>query len=128
MVELVQNTMDPVGHGGEGVGLAPIGHIVTVVGAKAKTVNVVTNITYQTGWNWDSAKSYIQNAIDQYFKELCQTWDDFENMVVRISQIESKILGCEGVLDVQGTTLNGSASNLSMAADEIPVRGTVNGK
>lgn len=127
LVELVQNEIDPVGHSGEGVGIAPIGHVVTVVGVQGKTVNVVTNITYQTGWNWDSAKSYVLNAIDQYFKELGQVWDEQENLIVRISQLESRIIACEGVLDISGTTLNGSASNLSLAVDEIPVRGTVNG-
>ena len=127
LVEQVQNEVDPVGHSGEGMGFAPIGHTVTVVGASAKTVNIVTTITYQTGWDWSSAKSYILDTIDQYFNELCQTWDDSENLIVRISQLESKILACEGVLDVQGTKLNGSTSNLTLAADEIPVRGTVNG-
>ena len=126
LVEQVQNEIDPVGHGGEGVGLAPIGHVVTVVGANEKTVNIVTTITYQTGWNWDSTQSYVLNAIDQYFKELGQVWED-ETLIVRISQLESKILACEGVLDVQGTTLNGSASNLTLATNEIPVRGTVSG-
>ena len=127
LIELVQNEIDPVGHSGKGVGLAPIGHVVTVVGVQEKTVDIVTNISYQTGWNWDSAKSYIQNAIDQYFKELGQTWDENESLIVRISQLESRILACEGVLDIQETTLNGSTSNLSLAVDEIPVRGTVNG-
>lgn len=127
LIELVQSEIDPVGHSGEGLGLAPIGHVVTVVGVKGKTVNIVTNITYQTGWNWDSAKSYILNAIDNYFKELGRTWDENENLIVRISQLESRILACEGVLDIQGTTLNGSTSNLSLAVDEVPVRGTVNG-
>lgn len=127
LIELVQNTIDPVGHSGEGLGLAPIGHVVTVVGVKGKTVNIATNITYQTGWNWNSAKSYILNAIDQYFNELGQVWDENENLIVRISQLEARILASEGVLDVEGTTLNGSASNLSLAVDEIPVRGTVNG-
>ena len=127
LIALVQNEIDPVGHSGEGVGLAPIGHVVTVVGATAKTVNITTTITYQTGWDWNSAKSYIQNAIDQYFKELGQVWDENENLIVRISQMESKILACEGVIDIQGTKLNGSTSNLSLAVDEIPVRGTVNG-
>ena len=128
VISVVQNTIDPVGHGGEGVGLAPIGHVVTVVGVRSKTVNIVTDITYQDGWNWDSAKSYILNAIDNYFNELNRAWDKNENLIVRISQLESKILSCEGVLDVSGTTLNGSASNLSLKADEIPARGTVNGK
>lgn len=127
LVELVQNEADPVGHSGDGVGFAPIGHIVTVVGVKGKTVNVTTNITYQTGWNWESTKSYILNAIDGYFRELGKVWDANENLIIRVSQLESKILGCEGVLDISGTTLNGSASNLSLAVDEIPVRGTVNG-
>lgn len=127
LVELVQNEIDPVGHSGQGVGLAPIGHVVTVVGVQGKTVDIVTNITYQTGWNWDSAKSYILNAIDQYFKELGQAWDEQENLIIRISQLESRIISCDGILDISGTTLNGSASNLSLAVDEIPVRGTVNG-
>jgi len=109
------------------MGLAPIGHTVTVVGVLENTVNIVTNITYQSGWNWNSAKSHILTAIDQYFKELGQAWDENENLIVRISQLESKILACEGIVDIHGTTLNGSTSNLSLAADEIPVRGTVNG-
>jgi uncharacterized phage protein gp47/JayE len=127
LVELVQNTIDPVGHSGEGVGLAPIGHVVTVVGVDGKTIDIETNITYQNGWDWDSAKSYILNAIDLYFKELGQMWAESEGLVVRISQLESKILSCEGVLDVSDTILNGSASNVSLGVNEIPVRGTVNG-
>lgn len=127
LIASVQNTMDPVGHSGEGVGLAPIGHVVTVVGVAEKTIDIETNITYQSGWSFESAKSYITNAVDKYFKELCQVWDENEGLIVRISQLESKILSCEGVLDVSGTTLNGSASNVSLADDEIPVRGTING-
>ena len=127
LIDVVQNEMDPVGHGGEGFGLAPIGHVVTVVGVRSRAINVTTNITYQSGWNWESAKTYILDAVDQHFHELCEAWDESENLVVRISQLESKILACEGVLDISGTTLNGSTSNLSLDTDEIPVRGTVNG-
>ena len=127
VVNLVQNTMDPIGHGGEGLGLAPIGHIVTVVGVKGVTVNVATTITYKNGWDWETAKSYITKAVDDYFHNLIREWEDSENLTVRISQLESKLLNVEGVLDVSGTTLNGSASNLSLADNEIPVRGTVNG-
>lgn len=127
LIELVQNSIDPIEHSGEGVGLAPIGHVVTVVGVNGKTINVETTITYQNGWDWESAKTYILNTIDQYFKGLSKEWEETENLIIRISQLESKILACEGVLDIQGTTLNGSNSNLSLNTDEIPVRGTVNG-
>lgn len=127
LVASVQNTIDPVGHSGEGVGLAPIGHVVTVLGVQGRTIDIVTNITYQAGWGWDSAKSYILNAINMYFKDLSKEWEDGEGLIVRISQLESRILGCEGVLDVSGTTLNGSVSNILLDVNEIPVRGTVNG-
>ena len=127
LIEVVQNEIDPIGHSGEGMGLAPIGHAVTVDGVNARTINISCKITYQSGWNWESAKNYILSGIDQYFHELCKTWDESENLIVRITQLESRILACEGVLDISETTLNGSSSNLSLNANEIPVRGIVNG-
>lgn len=127
LIELVQNEIDPVGHGGTGLGIAPIGHIVTVVGVESKTINIETSITYREGWNWESAKSYIFNAVDKYFNELRKAWHESENLIIRISQLESRILDCDGVLDVSNTTLNGSALNLYLESYEIPTRGTVNG-
>lgn len=128
LISNVQTAIDPVSNGGEGLGIAPIGHVVTVVGVQSTAVNIVATITYQTGWDWNTAKSYITKAIDDYFLDMCETWDESETLVVRISQIESRILACEGVIDIAGTTLNGSASNLSLDVDKIPVRGTVNGE
>ena len=46
-------------------------------------------------------------------------------MIVRIAQIEAAILTVPGVIDVTGTTLNGSAANVTLDAEEIPVLGTV---
>ena len=127
LIETVQNEIDPIGHSGQGMGLAPIGHVVTVVGVDSTIVNIDCNITYQAGWSWEAAKNYILNNIEQYFHDLRKTWVESENLIVRISQVESKILASEGVLDVSGTTLNGSSSNLILDADVIPVRGSVNG-
>ena len=127
LISTVQNIMDPVGHSGEGYGLAPIGHVVTVNGIENVTVNIEMTITYQQGWNWESAKSYILTAVDKYLKEVSEKWEDSTGLIVRISQLESKILDCDGVLDVSGTKLNGSAANLSLLENQIPVRGTVNG-
>ena len=107
--------------------IAPIGHVVTVQGAVSKTINVTADITYQSGWDWSSAGQYIMDAIDEYFLSLAKEWDDSDNLIVRISGVEQKILSCSGVIDVQNTTLNGSASNLQLNANEIPIRGGVNG-
>lgn len=103
--------------------IAPIGHVVTVQGVTSVKINIATNITYQNGWDWSSASVSIQAAIDEYFSSLVKTWDDEENLIVRISGIEQKILSCSGVIDVQNTTLNGSSSNIQLDVNEIPIRG-----
>lgn len=127
LVAAVQTALDPVGHSGQGYGLAPIGHIVTVTGAESMTVDIATEITYKTGWSWDACASHIKNAVDAFFLAMSKEWDETDQLIVRISQLEAAIVGCEGVLDISGTTLNGAAANLFLENDKIPVRGAING-
>lgn len=128
LVEEVKTTADPYPNEGMGYGFAPIGHIVTVEGVQGVTLNIETEITYAEGWSWEAAGSIITKAVDDYFKELSMSWEDNQNLIIRISQIEARILDCAGVIDIFGTTLNGSTSNLYLGENEIPVRGTINGK
>lgn len=125
LVETVQNIIDPVGHAGEGVGVAPIGHVVTVEGVNEKTIDVNFNITYQDGWDWSSTGSYIENAVTNYFSELASNWKDYDVLTIRISQLETRILNCPGVLDVSDTKINGFSTNLTLNEYEIPVKGVV---
>lgn len=125
LVEQVQTAIDPVQNQGQGLGIAPIGHVVTVQGVTETAVNITTNITYQEGWNWSAIEGYVNAAIDRYFADLNAQWADEEHIIVRISQIESALLGVTGVLDIAGTALNGAEQNLVIGSDSIPVRGTV---
>lgn len=127
LVETVQTAIDPVGHSGEGYGAAPIGHVVTVEAVTGVTINISTNITYKSGWSWNACASLIGGAVDEFFTEMSEEWESSEQLIVRISQLESKILDCEGVLDIANTTLNGSSTNLYLESHEIPLRGTING-
>lgn len=127
LIQQVQTAIDPVATTGEGKGLAPIGHKVTVSGVTEKVINIATTITYASGWNYEEAKTHIENVIDTYFLELSKSWADSETIVVRIAQIETRLLNLDAVLDIANTTLNGETVNVQFAADEIPKRGTVNG-
>jgi uncharacterized phage protein gp47/JayE len=127
MIAMVKNEVDPYPYEGLGYGCAPIGHVVTVEGVEGVTVNIVTKLTYREGWDWASAKPYVEAAIDKYFNEISEQWAESDNLFVRISQMESRILDCEPILDIENTTLNGVASNLALESHQIPVRGTVNG-
>ena len=107
--------------------IAPIGHVVTVEGVVATSITIEANITYQEGWSFEASQQYIEEAIDSYFLELSKEWDSLENLIVRISAIETRLLGCAGVIDIADTTLNGSASNIQLDSNCIPVRGDVIG-
>lgn len=128
-LEEIQTAVDPVQNAGEGLGFAPIGHIVSVVGVTEETVNIDLNLTFATGWNWAAAKSYIEAVIDNYLTSLAETWESIDHLTVRISQIESRILSeCSAMItDISGTQINGAEANLVLGSDSIPVRGAVNG-
>jgi len=128
-LEEIQTAVDPVQNAGEGLGLAPIGHVVNVVGVEPETVDITINLTYAAGWDWAAVQSYVVAVIDEYFAELAESWATADFLTVRISQIESRILSaCSAmVTDIGGTQINGVEANLVLGADSIPVRGAVNG-
>lgn len=127
LVSTVQTNIDPEQNHGEGLGYAPIGHVVTVEGVTETTVNIATNITYQAGWTWEDVKPYAEPEIDKYFSELAQSWADSDALIVRISQIETRLLNVAGVVDISGTTIDGAEQNLVLGVDSIPKRGDVIG-
>ena len=128
LIEAVQTAVDPERNQGQGLGFAPIGHTVKVVGVTEQSVTIQTNLTYETGWDWESVQPYAQAAVDSYFEDLAQEWAEQENgLTVRISAIEMRLLECPGVEDVADTLLNGVAKNLTLDAESIPMRGELHG-
>ncbi len=125
LIERVQTAIDPEENQGKGLGYAPIGHAVRVAGVTESEVSLSTTITYQDGWSWADVKPYAEKAIDEYFSELAKGWADSEGLVVRISQIETRLLNVSGVVDISGTKINGVEENLALGADTIPKRGDV---
>ncbi|HCT64262.1 MAG TPA: phage tail protein [Lachnospiraceae bacterium] len=127
LITEVQTAIDPTVNAGEGLGIAPIDHVVTVVSADEQAINISTTITYASGWDFTEAESYINEELDDYFLELNKTWQSVDNIIVRISQIESRLLDLEGVIDIYDTTINGSSSNYTVATNSIVVRGDIIG-
>lgn len=127
LVKEVQNILDPDGKSGEGNGLVPIGHVVNVVGAESLPIDYSFTIEYATGRSFADMKESIENAIDSYHMELCQSWAESDATVIRVSQVESRLLALAGIEDVTETQINGNTANLVLQTEQIPIRGTVNG-
>jgi uncharacterized phage protein gp47/JayE len=125
LVQSVQQTLDPEENAGEGYGLAPIGHVVSVASASPVTIEIKTTVTFEEGHNWSNTKAAIEEVVNAYFLELRKNWSESTQTIVRVSQIENRILGVDGVIDVSGTKLNGTASNMTLTEFAIPKLGGV---
>lgn len=123
LVKSVQEAIDPDPKG-TGSGIAPIGHTVTVVGADTFTVNVSCTLTLLEGYALSTIKKKVQEVLEAYFLEMRKVWEN-GGLIVRISQIENRILGIDGVIDVLNTTINGNTSNITLEQSEIPLLGTL---
>ena len=123
LIERVKETLDPSDSAGEGMGVIPIGHVVTVQSAEAIEVDVSANITFDEGYGWDNLQNAIDSAVSEYLLELRKSWQNASSLIVRISQIETRILGIKGVVDISDAALNGSPANLTLGAYEVPVFG-----
>lgn len=123
LIQTVKETFDPDENAGEGYGLAPIGHLVSVQTATAKPITVKTHITFDTGYGWANLQTSINETIEAYLLELRKDWANNNNLIVRISQIETRLLTIKGIVDIDTTKINGVEDNFTLGAFEIPVFG-----
>lgn len=126
LVEFVQTAVDPTVSAGEGYGIAPIGHVVTVGGATAATVDISAKLTLEAGYTISDVLPELQEVIDGHFTELAKEWEDLPNVIVRLAMLQSILIAVEKVIDVEDLALNGLAKNLVIASDSIPKRGDIN--
>lgn len=124
LISSVQTAIDPEENQGQGIGLAPIDHTVTVTGAEAREVEIGLHLTYAPGYDWAGVQDGVMDAIEAYFAELRQAWES-ETVIVRISQIETRLLGVAGILDLRDTDIGGATQNLQIDADAVPMLGSV---
>lgn len=122
LVKTVQNIIDPH-QDAKGKGVAPIGHIVTVSTATEKKVDVSTSITFDEKNSFKNLKTTIEKKIKDYLLEIRKTWAGQETSIIRIAQLESKIMNVPGVIDISNTKINGNKSNLILDKYEIPIMG-----
>jgi uncharacterized phage protein gp47/JayE len=129
LVDVVQETIDPItvdgdNSQGQGLGVAPIGHYVTITGAAAATINIKTRLTFRSGHNFQTTLPDIEAALEAYYKGLSGDWQNRDNVIVRIAEINARLLAVHAILDITDTTLNGKAENIMVDADSIPTRGS----
>lgn len=126
LMQTVQETIDPA-QTGSGDGLAPIDHIVTVDTAEEVKIQINSRIEFDNGYTYAALQAQIKDTIEAYLRELRESWQGLgdQGCIIRISQLESRILAIQGISDIGNTRINGASENLELNKYQIPVYGGV---
>lgn len=123
-LEALQNQIDPESRG-EGYGIAPIGHQVTVAGVTEKSCTIQMEISLAEGALQETVLAEMRSKLEAYFVELRKNWADSDTLTVRISYLESRALEVDGVVDIAQCSINGKGGNLILGENEVPVLGEI---
>lgn len=125
LVDQVQEKLDPEVSQGNGIGIAPIGHTVTVVAAEADTVNVSAYFIYKPGFSFTDRETYLQEKLNRYINTLNREWESSDVIIVREATLVSEFLSVEGVLDIQELRINGVDGNYVVRDGALAAYGTI---
>ena len=119
---------------GTGVGLAPIGHTVTITTPSTVTVDIETTVTLVSGVELSQVEQPIKDALEAYMHELRANWGvaneyNVHELAVYISKVNATIIVVPGVANVTGTLINNINNDLVLtqtaAVQELPILGEV---
>lgn len=132
-ISQIQELIDPPPQG-TGLGMAPIGHTVTITTPTNLEINIETSVSIDSRYTLSQLTDPIKAAIAEYLLELRKTWghpNDLNqySLAIYISRINASILTVSGVANVTGTKINGNVSDLTLTEtatlQQLPVLGSV---
>lgn len=130
----LKELIDPENNSGKGLGIAPIGHKVTVVTPSEVTINISADITLESGYTQSQVAEPIKTAINNYITSLKQNWGTSNalnqySLAVYIARINASILSVEGVANVTNTKINEATADLTLTENsttqQLPKMGEV---
>ena len=122
------------GDTGTGLGIAPIGHQVTVVTPDEVVINVEATVTLQAGYSKGQVEQPIKNVVEEYLQSLRQSWADASDLNIYatdvfVARVTAAMVSVPGVANVSHVTLNGSANDIFLTQNgqiqQLPILGEV---
>ncbi|MDR0300617.1 MAG: baseplate J/gp47 family protein [Streptococcaceae bacterium] len=134
IVDIAQQAIDPTDAQGDGRGLAPIGHTVTVSPPTNKPIDVSMTVITDDFTTVTDVTPAVNAAIDDYLLSLRKMWGNLVNArqykcIAYRSQLLVEILKVQGVVSVSDVEFNNLADDITMTLtgqlSELPVKGSV---
>ena len=98
----------------------PIGAEVTVASATEKQINITANVSLASGYTIAQVQQLYQEAVVSFFREIALV-----ETYVSYALLGKILLETPGVGDYANLLVNGSATNVLLGEEEVPVLGTV---
>lgn len=116
----LQEEIDPTGYQGKGIGLAPIGAVVTITQPPRVQVNVDCELVVTDPSQINSIHAMIEEGIKDYISEIQGKWsqsDKYNNYSISLfySRIMAIIMQVQGVENVRSLLLNGGTEDMDLA-------------
>ena len=135
VVEAVQEYIDPATQGltaevdgvtytvgdGLGEGVANLGAHFTAVSATEVGITVEMTAVLKSSASEDDAAEEIEELLEDYFKELVLSSDDYTDCIARLTAIGAIISGASTITDYTDLTINGDTENVDPGEDGVPV-------
>ena len=109
--------IDPLDNQGNGMGKAPIGHVVTIVAPTKVDINVTCTLSLIAGAVKSTVVSKISDGIEEYIREIQNEWDKEDaygnySSVIYLSKINSIIASEPEAINATDVKINNQASDL----------------
>lgn len=113
--EFAQNLkeqIDPEDSTGQGIGMAPIGHYVTITTPTRQDVDVALTIEFLKTETTETIQEEVERKIEEYFLSIRQSYAQDVNLTIYRARIIEKVLELEFVLNVTDVKLNGKMNDI----------------
>ena len=108
----LKEQIDPDESTGQGVGIAPIGHYVTITTPVKKYVNVSMSVELMNTVTLETIKEDIERKISEYFETVKKSFGQNVNLTIYRARIIEKVLELKEVLNVKDVALNGNFTDV----------------
>lgn len=112
-VEAIQEMIDPTPQG-TGIGLAPIGHTVTVVTPTQQDIDISATLTLESGSTIQQLQNAIEEQIGNYIYQVQSNFIDNDILIIYLAKVSAAILNVKEVKNVSNLKINNSASDYTI--------------
>ena len=109
----LKEQIDPDEDTGQGVGIAPIGHYVTITTPAKKYVHISMSVELMNTATLETIKEDIERKISEYFEAVRKSFGQNVNLTIYRARIIEKVLELKEVLNVKDVALNGNFTDVT---------------